>query len=57
MFKKVLIFDDLGSINKGVFNILNRLEVANIKHVQYCDDAYTKIKKAVLDNASFDLLL
>lgn len=57
MFKKVLIFDDLGSINKGVFNILNRLEVANIKHVQYCDDAYIKIKKAVLDNASFDLLL
>jgi DNA-binding NarL/FixJ family response regulator len=57
MFKKVLISDDLGSINKGVLTVLNGLGITDVHQVQYCDDAYLKVKKAILDNAPFDLLI
>jgi DNA-binding NarL/FixJ family response regulator len=57
MFKKVLIADDLGSINQGVLTILNNLGINNVKQVQYCDDAFLKIKKAIIDKEPFDLLI
>ena len=57
MFKKVLISDDLGSINKGVLSVLENLEIKSIQQVQYCDDAYLKIKRAILDDAPYDLLI
>ena len=57
MFKKVLVSDDLGSINQGVLSTLNKLGIHDVQQVQYCDDAYLKIKKAILDNAPFDLLI
>ncbi|AUC81716.1 response regulator transcription factor [Lacinutrix sp. Bg11-31] len=57
MFKKVLIADDLGSINQGVTTVLNALGINNIEQVQYCDDAVLKIKRAVLDNVPFDLVI
>tara|TARA_R110001592_G_scaffold123694_5_gene331946 strand:+ start:387 stop:1052 length:666 start_codon:yes stop_codon:yes gene_type:complete len=57
MFKKVLISDDLGSVNKGVLTVLSGLNIKDVQQVQYCDDAYLKIKKGYLDNAPFDLLI
>ncbi len=57
MFKKVLISDDLGSINKGVLTVLNALEIYDIHQVQYCDDAYLQIKSAILKNDPFDLFI
>ena len=45
MFKKVLIAEDMEDINKGVHTLLTELGVTQIKQVQYCDDAYLKIKK------------
>ncbi|TYB74481.1 response regulator transcription factor [Bizionia gelidisalsuginis] len=57
MFNKVLISDDLGSINQGVLSVLDNLGIKNVHQVQYCDDAFLKIKKAVLDDAPFDLLI
>ena len=57
MFKKVLISDDLGSINKGVLTVLNSLGINDIKQVQYCDDAYLQIKSAILKNEPFDLFI
>ena len=57
MFKKVLISDDLGSINKGVLTVLKGLKINNVQQVQYCDDAHLKIKKAALDNSPYDLLI
>ncbi|MBN4047036.1 response regulator transcription factor [bacterium AH-315-P13] len=57
MFKKVLIADDLGSINQGVLTVVNTLGITNVQLAQYCDDAYLKIKKANLDNYSYDLLI
>lgn len=57
MFKKVLISDDLGSINKGVITVLNALGINEIMQVQYCDDAYLQIKSAILKKVPFDLFI
>lgn len=57
MFKKVLIAEDMEDINKGVYTLLTELGVIQIKQVQYCDDAYLKIKRSILDNEPFNLLI
>lgn len=57
MFKKVLIAEDMEDINKGVHTLLAELGVTDIQQVQYCDDAYLKIKRAVLDNDPFELVI
>lgn len=57
MFKKVLISDDLGSINQGVLSSLQALGIHNIIQTQYCDDAYLQLKKAEKENDPFDLLI
>ncbi len=57
MFKKVLVAEDMDAINKGVLSILSDLNIKNIDQVQYCDDAYLKIKKAEKDNDPFELLI
>ncbi|WP_316930908.1 hypothetical protein [Lacinutrix jangbogonensis] len=45
MFKKVLVSDDLLSVNQGVLSVLDTLDIKDVQDVQYCDDAYLKIKK------------
>ncbi|PWK18578.1 response regulator [Xanthomarina spongicola] len=57
MFKKVLVSDDLVSINLGMLTILDSLNVKDVASVQYCDDAYLKIKRAAFDDVPFDLLI
>ncbi|WP_191861057.1 response regulator transcription factor [Hanstruepera ponticola] len=57
MFKKVIVSDDLVSMNLGMLTALETLKVKEVTPVQYCDDAYLKIKKAVLDNAPYELLI
>jgi DNA-binding NarL/FixJ family response regulator len=57
MFTKVIISDDLGIVNKGVYALLQDLGVIDITQVQYCDDAYLKIKRAVLDSQPYQLLI
>jgi len=57
MFNKVLIAEDLEDINKGVYTMLSEIGVKEIHQVQYCDDAYLKIKKAILDKDPFELLI
>jgi len=57
MFKKVIIADDLGSINQGVKTVLEKLEIKNSIQALYCDEAYLKIKKSILDNSPFELLI
>lgn len=57
MFDKVLVAEDMDAINKGVLSILSDLKIKNIEQVQYCDDAYLKIKKAANDHAPFELLI
>lgn len=57
MFSKVLVSDDLDCINSGVANTLTSLGVHDIVKVQYCDDAYLKIKSAALKKYPFELLI
>lgn len=57
MFKKVLISEDMEDINRGVYSKLKEIGVQVIDQVQYCDDAYLKIKKAFLDDEPYQLLL
>ena len=57
MFKKILLAEDIDSINVAVIQILEELGVAVVDHAKYCDDALLKIKKAHLDNAPYDLLI
>ena len=57
MFNKVLIADDLGSINTGVLAKLKQLKINAIFPVQYCDDAYLHIKSAVRNEQPYELLI
>lgn len=57
MFTKVLVSDDLGSINSGVSSVLKEMAIKEILQVQYCDDAYLKIKSAALHDAPIELLI
>ncbi|SHG96050.1 DNA-binding response regulator, NarL/FixJ family, contains REC and HTH domains [Flavobacterium fluvii] len=57
MFKKVLVAEDFDSISITVGQALAELSVSEIHHAKYCDDAFLKVKKAIHDNAPYDLLV
>ena len=57
MFKKVLIAEDLDSISITIVQVLEDLKIPLIDHVKYCDDALIKIKKGIIDNEPYDLLI
>lgn len=57
MFKKVLIAEDLDTISITIVHALEELGVPEIHYAKYCDDAYLKIKRALHDEAPFDLLI
>ncbi len=57
MFRKVIVTEDQDDINKGVVASLMEMGVPEIQHVQYCDDAYLKIKKASKDQEPYDLII
>lgn len=57
MFKRVLVAEDIDSINIAVIQALNHLKVAHIDHVKYCDDALLKIKKALNSGEPYDLFI
>ncbi|MDO5969665.1 response regulator [Flavivirga aquimarina] len=57
MFVKVLVSEDMDDINKGIYESLCDLGIQEIHQVQYCDDAYLKIKRAILDDAPYQLLI
>jgi DNA-binding NarL/FixJ family response regulator len=57
MFQKVLIAEDMDFINSGIKSQLAELGIAQIDYVQYCDEAFLKLKSAHLNNEPFDLLI
>lgn len=57
MFKKVLVAEDLDSINKAVADVLRKKGIDQIVHAPYCDEAHVKIKRAYFDEDPFDLLI
>lgn len=57
MFKKVLVAEDFDSINIAVNQTLQSLTIPEIHHAKYCDDALLKIKKALLDDQPYEVLI
>ncbi|WP_286921649.1 response regulator [Flavobacterium sp. UBA4197] len=58
MFRKILIAEDFDTVNLGVKQLLEEFAPKeNIQHVQYCDDALLKVKRALFDKEPFDLLI
>lgn len=57
MFKKVLVVEDLDSINIGVTSTLRSHFPFDIQTAKYCDKAFLMVKKARQNNIPFDLLI
>ena len=57
MFKKVLVAEDMDSINLAVSGLLKDLGIKKVEHAQYCDEAWLLAKKAILEGEPFDLLI
>ncbi len=57
MFNKILIVEDIDSINIGVRNRLSEKFIFEIRHATYCDEALLSIKKAIFDSQPFDLII
>lgn len=57
MFTKVLIAEDFESSNVSVQRALEDLKIPNPKYVSYCDDAISRIKMGINENAPFELLI
>lgn len=57
MFKKVLVAEDMDSVNHAVASVLSDLNIQEVAHAQYCDKAYILAKKALQENDPFDLLI
>ncbi|PXY39554.1 response regulator [Flavobacterium cheongpyeongense] len=57
MFKKVIIAEDLDAMNLGIQQVLKDLEIVDFQHSKYCDDAFLKIRVAILQNEPYDLLI
>jgi len=57
MFRKVLVAEDMDSINQAVAVVLKDLGIAEVAHSQYCDQSWLMAKKAIQENEAFDLLI
>ena len=57
MFKRVLIAEDMDTVNHAVKSVLNDLKIEQADHAQYCDKAYLMAKKADLDGNPYELLI
>lgn len=57
MFRKILIAEDHEAINLSVQRTVKELEIPDVDHVFYCDDAVEKVKKSLRDNEPYDLII
>ncbi|MEB8328646.1 DNA-binding response regulator [Flavobacteriaceae bacterium KMM 6897] len=57
MYNKVMVAEDIDSINIGVISLLQKLEIKELNHAAYCDEAYLKAKRALQDNEPYELLI
>lgn len=57
MFQKVLVAEDMDSINVAVSGLLQELGIKKVAHAQYCDEAWLLAKKATLEGEPYDLLI
>lgn len=57
MFKKVLVVEDMDSINHAVGSLLAKLQITHADHAQYCDKAWLMVKKAVMQGEPYELVI
>ena len=57
MFKKVIIAEDLDTMNLGIQQVLKDLNILEFQHSKFCDDAFLKIRAAISQNQPYDLLI
>ncbi|TRZ46231.1 response regulator [Robertkochia solimangrovi] len=57
MSKKILIAEDIDSIGEGIALLLEKELQAEIHQARYCEEAYLKIRRAMLEEQPFDLLI
>lgn len=57
MFNKALVVEDFDSVSTTMINAVKELSIPEILLAKYCDEAYLKIRKALLNNEPFDLLI
>jgi DNA-binding NarL/FixJ family response regulator len=57
MFKRVLIVDDHDAILDSIKKLLESLNCSQVCTAQYCDDAYLKYKRGLLDGNPFDVII
>jgi DNA-binding NarL/FixJ family response regulator len=59
MFEKVLITEKFDILYSGLKATLEEIEITStaIEHASHCDQAFMKLKKGVLDNSTYDLLI
>lgn len=57
MFKKVIVAEDVDTMNLGIEQVLRDLDIINFQQSKYCDEAFLKIRKAIQDNEPYDLLI
>jgi two-component system capsular synthesis response regulator RcsB len=57
MFKKVIIAEDIDTMNLGIQQVLKDLNIVHFQHSKYCDEALLKVRKAIQDNEPYDLLI
>lgn len=57
MFKKVIIAEDLDTMNLGIQEVLKDLNIVDFQHSKFCDEAFLKIRAAIHHNEPYDLLI
>ena len=57
MFNKIIVAEDLDSINIAVEQALKDFAIGEIIYSKYCDEALLKMKRAFVDGCPFDLLI
>jgi two-component system capsular synthesis response regulator RcsB len=57
MFNKALVVEDFDSVSTTMINAVKELSIPEILLAKYCDEAYLKIRKALLNKEPFDLLI
>ena len=57
MFNKALVVEDFDSVSTTMINAVKEISIREIQLAKYCDEAYLKIRKALLNEKPFDLLI
>ena len=57
MFNKALVVEDFDSVSTTMINAVKEISVSEIQLAKYCDEAYLKVRKALINEKPFDLLI